>query len=188
MSVPLRTASSKPIREKRLNKKKPMYWNEPYIENEGMTTDERIRHGCLSGASLVVAMIITLVICALIGCKSVKYIKVPDIRTDTLYINKTQRDSIWLHDSVNVVEKQIGDTVYLLHDRWHTKYVESIKHDTLYQSRVDSVGVPYPVEVYIDKPLSKWQQMRLHFGNIFIIIIGVLGIIAIIKLKTKIWP
>lgn len=165
-----------------------MYWNEPYIENEGMTTDERIRHGCLSGASLVVAMIITLVICALIGCKSVKYIKVPDIRTDTLYINKTQRDSIWLHDSVNVVEKQIGDTVYLLHDRWHTKYVESIKHDTLYQSRVDSVGVPYPVEVYIDKPLSKWQQMRLHFGNIFIIIIGVLGIIAIIKLKTKIWP
>lgn len=153
-----------------------------------MTTDERIRHGCLSGASLVVAMIITLVICALSGCKSVKYIKVPDIRTDTLYINKTQRDSIWLHDSVNVVEKQIGDTVFMLRDRWHTKYVESIKHDTLYQSRVDSVGVPYPIEVYIDKPLNKWRQMRLLFGDIFIIIIGVLGIITIIKLKTKILP
>jgi hypothetical protein len=118
----------------------------------------------------------------------VKYISVPEVRTDTTYITKQQRDSIWLHDSVHVIEKQIGDTVYLLHDRWHTKYVESIKHDTLYQSRVDSVGVPYPIEVYIDKPLSEWQQMRLQFGNIFIIIIGVLVIIAIIRLKTKIWP
>lgn len=153
-----------------------------------MTTDERIRHGCLSGASLVVAMIITLVICALSGCKSVKYIKVPDIRTDTLYINKTQRDSIWLHDSVNVVEKQIGDTVYLLHDRWHTKYVESIKHDTLYQSRVDSVGVPYPVTEYVEKPLTWWQKTRIHCGDLLLLIAVGMFIIGIIRLKTKIWP
>lgn len=136
-----------------------------------MTTDEHIRHGCLSGASLIVAMIITLVICALSGCKSVKYIKVPDIRTDTLYIKKTQRDSIWLHDSVNVVEKQIGDTVYLLHDRWHTKYVESIKHDTTYVSKTDSVPVPYPIEVKVPCELSWWQKALQRTGGIALILL-----------------
>lgn len=150
-----------------------MYWDDPYIENEGMTTDERIRHGCLSGASLIVAMIITLVICALSGCKSVKYIKVPDIRTDTLYINKTQRDSIWLHDSVHVVEKQIGDTVYLLHDRWHTKYVESIKHDTTYVSKTDSVPVPYPVEVKVPRELSWWQRLRMNAGGVALSLLAI---------------
>ena len=148
-----------------------MYWNELYIENEGMTTDERICHGCMSGASLVVAMFITLVICALSGCKSVKYIKVPDIRTDTLYINKTQRDSIWLHDSVHVVEKQIGDTVYLLHDSWHTKYIESIKHDTTYIAKTDSVPVPYPVEVKVPRELTWWQKTLQRTGGIALILL-----------------
>ena len=162
-----------------------MYWDDPYIENEGMTTDERIRHGCLSGASLVIAMFITLVICALSGCKSVKYIKVPDIRTDTLYINKTQRDSIWLHDSVNVVEKQIGDTVYLLHDRWHTKYVESIKHDTTYVSKTDSVPVPYPVEVKVPRELSWWQRLRMHAGGVTLSLLAIWLGVQVWKIYKK---
>lgn len=150
-----------------------------------MTTDERIRHGCLSGASLVVAMIITLVICALSGCKSVKYIKVPDIRTDTLYINKTQRDSIWLHDSVNVVEKQIGDTVFMLRDRWHTKYIESIKHDTTYIAKTDSVPVPYPVEVKVPRELNWLQKTLQRTGCIALILLLVWIGRAAWKIYTK---
>ena len=160
---------------------------------EDMTPEEhdalRLHAAVCGCATFLLVFIVGLLLCLLLGsCTTTKVVTVEKVRTDTTYITQQQRDSIWLHDSVHVIEKQIGDTVYLLHDRWHTKYVESIKHDTLYQSRVDSVGVPYPVEVYIDKPLNKWRQMRLLFGDIFIIIIGVLGIIAIIKLKTKIWP
>ena len=41
----------------------------------------------------------------LFGCTKTEYITVEKVRTDTAFVMKWQRDSVWLHDSVYVTEK-----------------------------------------------------------------------------------
>ena len=121
-----------------------------------------------------------LVLWALCSCTKTEYITVEKVHTDTTYITKHQRDSIWLHDSIQVTEK--GDTVRI--EKWHTKYVEKQVHDTLYQSKTDSIPVPYPVIKEVEKPLTKMQRGLMLAG--FLAIVGVV-IFAAKKLK-KILP
>ena len=108
----------------------------------------------------MVVIIILLVLLMLTGCTTTKYVTVPEYHTDTLMVTKQQRDSIWLHDSIRVTEK--GDTVRI--EKWHTKYVEKQVHDTVYQSKRDSI--PYPVEVIkeVQRPLTKTQIVMMIVG------------------------
>ena len=130
---------------------------------------------------LIVWMVILFVLALLASCKQVEYVTVEKVLTDTTYITKWQRDSIWLHDSIHVKEK--GDTVLV--EKWHTKYVESIKHDTTYVATHDTIPDPFPVETIREVPaeLSWWQRLRLWIGNI-----GLLGILGVIGYYgVKLW-
>lgn len=106
-----------------------------------------------------------LCITALNSCKTV-YVPVESVHTDTLIVNKWQRDSVYIetlkHDSILIRES--GDTVYV--SRWHTEYVDRWRekevHDTTYISRVDSIQVPYPVE----KKLTAWQKFKMSVGSV----------------------
>ena len=93
----------------------------------------------------------------LTGCRSVKYVPVEVVKTDTTYINKMQRDSIYQLDSIYIRDK--GDTVLIT----KTKYIyrDKLVRDTVYASKTDSIQVPYPVE----KELTRWQQFRLDVGG-----------------------
>ena len=115
----------------------------------------------------------------LVSCKSVEYVPVIEHRTDTVYKSKVVHDSIYQHDSTYIKEK--GDSVYI--ERWHTKYVMKEKTDTLYESRVDSIPVPYEVvkEVEVEKSLSWWQSMRMHIGGIVCWLLLILAIYGILK-------
>jgi hypothetical protein len=97
----------------------------------------------------------------LTACTTTKVVTVEKVRTDTTYITKWQRDSVWLHDSIRVREK--GDSVFV--ERWHTKFVEREVHDTLYQAKTDSIPVPYEVVKEVPAELTWWQRVRLWFGN-----------------------
>jgi hypothetical protein len=109
----------------------------------------------------------------LVGCKTQeRIVQVETARTDTTFITRQQRDSIWLHDSVFVREKMSGDTLYLLRDRWRTKFVERTQHDTIYIASHDTIPRPYPVEVEVEKPLSWWQRFRLHLGTAILLVLG----------------
>lgn len=122
----------------------------------------------------------------LAGCKTkMMVITVPEVRTDTCFITKEQRDSIWLHDSIYVSEKQKGDTIYLWQGRWQTKYIEKIVHDTTYISRTDSVPVPYPVTEYVEKQLSWWQVTRITVGTLAMIAMLVWSVWKVAKLYMK---
>lgn len=128
-------------------------------------------------------------VCALLltSCKTrERVVMVETTRTDTTYITKHQRDSIWLHDSIFVSEKQKGDTVYVLQERWHTRYVDRATHDTIYHFLTDSVPVPYPVTEYVEKQLSKWQRLRMRGGDALFAILGIGIVFAFLKLKAKI--
>ncbi|MBR2017786.1 MAG: hypothetical protein IKA00_10955 [Prevotella sp.] len=115
----------------------------------------------------------------MVGCKSVEYVPVLEHRTDTVYQSKVVHDSIYQHDSTYIKEK--GDSVYI--ERWHTKYVLKEKTDTLYESRVDSIPIPYEVvkEVEVEKSLSWWQSMRMHIGGIVCWLLLILAIYGILK-------
>ena len=124
--------------------------------------------------------LIILVALLLVGCKTKeRVVTVEKVRTDTTYITKHQRDSVWLHDSIHVTEK--GDTIRI--EKWHTKYVEKATHDTLYQHKTDSVPVPYPVEKLVERELSWWQQTRIHLGEALLALAGIAVVVFVIRRK-----
>ena len=126
--------------------------------------------------------LVILVALLLVGCKTKeRVVTVERVRTDTTYITKHQRDSVWLHDSIHVTEK--GDTIRI--ERWHTKYVEKATHDTLYQHKTDSVPVPYPVEKLVERELSWWQQTRMHLGEALLALAGIAVVLFVVRRKLK---
>jgi hypothetical protein len=150
--------------------------NDPWMQTgydpyKGMSEDERIKAGCLLAVGFILMIVLGLVLCALFGsCTTTKYVQVPVVHNDTTVITKHQRDSIWMHDSVLVSEK--GDTVRI--EKWHTKYVTKEVHDTTYIAKCDTIREVFTNEV--EKPLTWWQQTRLHLANIllFALLLGVI--------------
>ena len=114
-------------------------------------------------------MCMLFVICS---CRTVKYVPVETVKVDTTYINKLQRDSIYMLDSVYVKEK--GDTVLI--EKYKYLYRDKLVRDTLYMAKTDSIQVPYPVE----KELTKWQKLCINVGGwaIGIVIIGIIAVMG----------
>lgn len=110
------------------------------------------------------------------GCRTPAPTIVERVRTDTAYVSKIQRDSVWLHDSVMVERWLRGDTVFEFRDRWHVKYVERLRVDTVYRARVDSVPVPYEVEKEVPAQLSWWQRLRMGLGSA--VLLGLVGFVG----------
>lgn len=132
--------------------------------------------------TILCAMLVTLA-----GCKThERIVEVERVRTDTTYITKHQRDSVWLHDSIHVKDK--GDTVTI--ERWHTKYIERTTHDTIYHATHDTLPLPYPVEVVkkVEKPLTWWQRTRLHVANIVLLLLVIYGGAKLWKLYRRLKP
>lgn len=118
---------------------------------------------------IIIAMLLVLS-----GCKTRTVVMtVPEVRTDTLIITKSQRDSIWLHDSVYVSEKTENDTVFLEVKKWHTKYIETRTRDTIYIATHDTIPQPYPVEVIkeVERDLSWWQKTKMWVGGIAMLLL-----------------
>lgn len=121
---------------------------------------------------------IAIVLLLLFGsCRSIKYVPVETVRTDSLYLTVHERDSIHIKDFIYIREK--GDTVFV--ERWRTQYRDRGRTDTLYVDRVREVQVPYPVE----KELTWWQKTKIELGELSIGIILVLLIVVIWLVKKK---
>jgi hypothetical protein len=127
----------------------------------------------MSISNILAGIILGLIACALItlcsSCTTTKYVPVIEHHTDTLIQTKVQKDSIFMHDSIEV--RIAGDTVTI--DRWHTKYISKEVHDTIYQSKTDSVPAPYPVEVIKEVPaeITMWQRLKMKVGGAAIILL-----------------
>ena len=138
------------------------------------TISEAYRTVLLFAFSVAVAVFGLLL---LTGCTTTKYIPIETVRIDTMKVTKYERDSIYIHDSTIVREK--GDTMFI--EKWHTRWRDRWLHDTVYQSRVDSVPKPYPVEKRVPAELTWWQQTRLHLANILLYALLAFGVIKLGK-------
>ena len=139
---------------------------------------------------------ISIIIVCLTGCKTVKFVPVPEYHT--LY--KTRVDTVHRWDSVRDIQwmtvREVDSTQLaalgiqikglknaLLIER--NKLLQQIsnekthKVDTVMQR--DSIPVPYPVE----KQLTKWQRWKMDAGGWAMGVLAVLIILVIIKV-TKI--
>ena len=119
-----------------------------------MTDDEKNRYICVVIGWVLIAVLA--VMC--IGCKSVQYVPVETVRTDTCYVSKVRTDSVIVRDSV--VIDRAGGTIKVTAWKWRERYV--LQHDTIYRNRTDSVAVPYPVE----RRLSRWEKAKQDIGGI----------------------
>ena len=143
--------------------------------------DDKLKD-CLRGAlwGLLVCWLITL----LAGCKTVRYVPVETVRTDSVYVDRYARDSVYLRDSVYVNRWTQGDTVYVDKVVTRYKYKDRLRHDTVAVVRVDSVRVPYPIE----KDLGWWEKTKI---GVFPILIGMIAVLAFVvvwlvkKLRKK---
>lgn len=109
-----------------------------------------------------------LLLSLLMGCKT-KYVPVETIRTEKEYIDRWQRDSVYLHDSVWIEKK--GDTLWL--EKYKTVYKEIIRRDSVFLIDSIRIEVPYPVvEVREVNRLRQWQIVLMCLGGVFIGLLG----------------
>lgn len=129
----------------------------------------------------------------LAGCKSIEYVPVVEHKTDTTYITKNHRDSIYVHDSTYIHER--GDTVWI--ERWHTRWRDRLLLDTIYEAVHDTIPLPMGTGTWqtsmprthplgSERSLTWWQQTRIYIGNIAIFA-GIV-IIIILYVKSRIKP
>ena len=143
------------------------------IRNMSTWTEDNT--GCSLPAVGVVVLLLILLM--LSGCRSIRYVPVIEHRTDSLYITKYVRDSIYLQDSTSVRDR--GDTVTI--EKWHTKYIARYVHDTVYIATHDTVPRPYPVEVKVPAELSWWQRVQMVLGDVLMIGLLIGGALLLIK-------
>lgn len=105
---------------------------------------------------------------ALVGCKKIEYVSVPQVQIRDSIVTKMQHDSIF----IKVTEKQKNDTIY----RDSIVYNFVIRNDTIRTNRTDSI--PYPVEVpkYIEKKLNGYQRIMISLG--WVLILAVVGYVG----------
>jgi hypothetical protein len=133
--------------------------------------------GCMLSMLSVtfIALAIALML-AFSSCTTTRYVPVERHTTDTLIQTKVQKDSVWLHDSIHVSEK--GDTIRI--EKWHTRYIERLSHDTLYVAKRDSVPVPYEVTKEVPAQLSSVQVGLMVIG-----LLAILALILVVVYKLK---
>lgn len=109
----------------------------------------------------------------LTGCKTIEYVPVVEheVHHDSIYFTKVQYDSIYVKDSTNQKEYNRGDTLVIERTKWQTLYKYKLVHDTLYQSKTDSIPVPYPVIKEVEKKLTKMQKGLMGLGLLTLLVI-----------------
>ena len=69
-------------------------------------------------------------------------------------------DTIVMHDSVFISERQRGDTIYLTRTEWRDRWRTRIERDTVVDVRVEKEVVQLPPERYVPK-FYKWCTIAL---------------------------
>lgn len=161
------------------------------------------RHGIISVAGLVLAMLACILIGILMqGCTSTKYIPVESVtsRTDTVYSVKVRVDSVKSIERVYETDNRYDSVAPILDslnrvigwDRYHFREVTKINHreterlkaqvDSLTKvaEKKDSVAVPYPVE----RPLTKWERTKMDFGGMAI---GGTATLTVVVIALAVW-
>ena len=111
------------------------------------------------------------------GCSRVQYVPMQTVLKDSIVFHRIDIDSVVIKDSIFI--DRTKDTIYKYVERWQEKYI--IHNDTTIIERVDSI----PVEVKVEKQLTRWQQMKIDYGdNVLVMLVAVIVVICVQKFLT----
>ena len=111
------------------------------------------------------------------GCSRVQYVPMQTVLKDSIVFHRIDIDSVVIKDSIFI--DRTKDTVYKYVERWNEKYI--IRNDTTIIERVDSI----PVEVKVEKQLTKWQQIKIDYGdNVLVMLVAVIVVTCVQKFLT----
>ena len=145
------------------------------------------------------ALLIIVGMVILSGCRSVKYIPVPEYHheyhhtTDSIFSNDTiidyQQIIVREVDSATMAKYgiQLKDMqrAWLIESNRLQKEIQNLlksRKDTIILR--DSIPYPVPVEVKVPAQISWWQQTRIYAGDVMLVLLllgAVYGIIRLIK-------
>ena len=158
-----------------------------------LTPEQQLLGGCLvsAGSAAMLVFILVILLC-FSSCRTTQYIKVPEVHTDTLYVERIKRDSIRIetvkHDSIRIREK--GDTVLI--ERWHTEWRDRWRdrtiRDSIYIAQHDTISVPYEVIKEVPAQFNRWQRFRMQLGGLLLLVAFIAALYYLYKLKKKFWP
>lgn len=121
--------------------------------------------------SFVISLLV-FILYMMASCRT-EYIPIESVRYDSVFLEKIQKDSIFVKDSVYIRQK--GDTVFK--DKFIVVYKERLLRDTMLTVKTDSIPVPVPVE----KKRTWWEQTKIDFATIAIQLIVLVIFYLIIK-------
>ena len=111
------------------------------------------------------------------GCSRVQYVPMQTVLKDSIVFHRIDIDSVVIKESIFI--DRTKDTVYKYVERWQEKYI--IRNDTTIIERVDSI----PVEVKVEKQLTRWQQIKIDYGdNVLVMLVAVIVVTCIQKFLT----
>ena len=111
-----------------------------------------------------------LIVSVLPSCRSVEAI---NSNLSTLDIRHSiHTDTVVVHDSVFVSERQRGDTVYLTRIEWRDRWCTRVERDTVVDVRVEKEVVQLPPERYVPK---FYKRCTWALWIIVALAIGLLG-------------
>ena len=122
-------------------------------------------------ALVIVATVLGLVLIANVfsACRSTKTTTTDyQVRTDTVCVYLTQRDSITLHDSIYESIIQRGETIYSTKTVYRDKFRDRIKHDSIYIDRTDTIYQDNTIT--IEKGQTIYQRILQWIGSLAIIV------------------
>lgn len=142
--------------------------------NRNMTASYKACFWCFVG------IVVTIIIYAFAGCKSIKYVPVETVRTEIVH----QTDTVHITDSVETTreitlrEARPEDSLkiaklglklqenerLLILTQWELQKATSTTYENHNKDsvRVDSIQVPYPVE----RKLNRWEQFKMDYGAV----------------------
>jgi hypothetical protein len=124
---------------------------------------------------------VSFIVVLLLSSCATKVITVPEVRTEYVYRTDSfiKRDSICINDSVFIREK--GDTVWV--EKFKTIFKDRIRmvveRDTF--MRCDTISQVIEVE----KPLTWWQEKKIEFGELAMVVMVGLLVFVVLKLKYR---
>ena len=97
------------------------------------------------------------IIISLVSCKSVS--SVQEVRSSEVQKFRSM-DTIVMHDSVFISERQRGDTIYLTRTEWRERWRTQIVHDTIRDTQYITQTIEKPPVRYVPK-FYRWCTIAL---------------------------
>lgn len=113
--------------------------------------------------------VLVILLLLLAGCRQVEYIPLEISVRDTVIHERVRVDSIMQTDSVFLHIHTVGDTVYSEKTKVVYRDRFSLKHDTVFMSRTDTIKIPTPIE----HKATAWERIVDRI-EVFVTLLGVI--------------